>query len=76
MEYTVELAKFDLQHSLVLWVSKTGIKQFVVCSYYDPEKPVGQQWSWGHYFWDLLDAVDYAKENGYVHRQDIAESHQ
>lgn len=65
--YTVELSKLDGDRSLVLWVTERGTKKYVVCSYYDPDKPVGQQWYWGHYFTDLWGAVDYAKEEGYVH---------
>ena len=61
MEYTVELKKIDDRRSLVLWVKPSGDKQFIVCSFYDNKQPVGQQWSWGHYFTDLYEAVEYAK---------------
>jgi hypothetical protein len=64
MEYTVELKKVDDARSIVLWVHASGRKEFVVCSYYDETKPVGQQWCWGHYFQDVCSAVDYTrKEN-------------
>lgn len=57
--YTVELTKHDDgEHSLVMWC-KNGNKEFVVCSYYDETKPVGSQWSWGHYFENLKDATEY-----------------
>lgn len=62
MEYTVELKKIDERRSLVLWVKPEGRKEYVVCSFYEPDQPVGQQWCWGHYFSDLWDAVDYARE--------------
>ena len=61
MEYTTELKKIDARRSLVLWEHPSGKKEFVVCSYYDPEQPVGQQWCWGHYFKDLEAAIEYAK---------------
>lgn len=61
-EFTIELKKIDERRSLVLWVSPGGNKQYIVCSFYDGTKPVGSQWSWGHYFDDLWDAVDYAKK--------------
>ena len=60
-EYTIELKKIDARRSLVLWVTPDGHKKFVVCSYYDHEKKVGEQWVWGHYFTDLWEAVKYAK---------------
>ena len=60
MEYTVELKKIDDRRSLILWVTPEGNKKFVVCSFYDPKEPVGQQWCWGHYFTDLYEAVEYA----------------
>lgn len=59
-EYTVELKKIDDRRSLVLWVTPEGHKKFVVCSWYDPGQPVGQQWSWGHYFTDLYEAIRYS----------------
>ena len=62
MEYTVELKKIDERRSLVLWVTPEGHKKFVVCSFYDPKQPVGQQWCWGHYFTDIEDAIEYTKE--------------
>ena len=61
MEHTIELARIDQCRSLVLWVTNSGHRKFVVCSYYNPTIPVGEQWSWGHYFDDLFDAVEYAK---------------
>lgn len=61
-EYTIELKKIDARRSLVVWVTPEGHKKYVVCSYYDHEKPVGEQWCWGHYFLDLWDAVDYARK--------------
>lgn len=61
MQYTIELKKIDERRSLVLWMTPEGNKKFVVCSFYDSKKPVGSQWSWGHYFTDLFDAVEYAK---------------
>ena len=60
-EYTIELKKIDKRRSLVLWVTPGGHKKFVVCSYYDPEKPVGSQWCWGHYFEGLDSAIAYIK---------------
>ncbi len=69
MRHTMELKKIDERRSLVLIVTtdkrqKTaeGRKTFVVCSYYNPEMPVGAQWTWGHYFDDLWEAVEYAKK--------------
>jgi len=62
MEYTVELKKIDARRSLVLWVTPEGYKKFVVCSYYNADEPVGQQWVWGHYFTDIEDAVKYIEE--------------
>lgn len=59
-EFTLELAKLDDRRSLVAWVIDDQVHTFVVCSFYDPTKPVGQQWSWGHYFTDVFDAVRYA----------------
>lgn len=64
-EYTVSLADLNSGKSLVLWVKPSGRKEFVVCTGYDPEKPIGEQWYWGHYFWDLFSAVDYISETGY-----------
>lgn len=61
-EYTIELKKISDSKSLVLWATPEGNKQFVVCSFYDQTQPVGQQWYWGHYFNDLFEAVEYAKE--------------
>lgn len=61
-EFTIELKKIDDRRSLVVWVTPGGNKKFVVCSYYDHEKPVGSQWAWGHYFTDLWAAVEYARE--------------
>lgn len=58
-EFTVELMKIDERRSLVLWCYGDH-KKFVVCSYYDPTKEVGTQWYWGHYFFDLKDAMEYA----------------
>lgn len=64
-EYTVSLATLSNDKSLVLWVKESGNKEFVVCTDYDPEKPVGSQWIWGHYFWDIFSAVDYISKTGY-----------
>ena len=61
MERTIELVKVN-DKSVVLWEHKSGYKQYVVCSYYDGEKPIGAQWCWGHYFTDLFAAVDYIRE--------------
>lgn len=61
-EFTFELAKHNNgQHSLVLWATPTS-KQFVVCSYYDPSKKIGSQWTWGHYFNDITNAVEFFNE--------------
>ena len=65
-EYTVELARLKTDRSLVLWVKESGNKEFVVCTDYDPNKPVGSQWIWGHYFWDVFSAVDYISLKGYA----------
>lgn len=55
---TKELMKRG-DRSVVLWEHGTR-KEFVVCSYYDPAKEEGSQWSWGHYFGDdLVAAVNY-----------------
>lgn len=59
---TIELEKIDERRSIVLWVHDSGRKEFVVCSYFDETKPVGSQWSWGHYFQTLSCAVSYAEE--------------
>lgn len=67
MQFTRELMKIDDQRSLVLWVdgngnnSKDDVNKFVVCSYYDPAKPIGQQWCWGHYFDSLIEAMELCK---------------
>lgn len=61
-ECTLELIKINSQRSLVLWIKSNGRKEYVVCSYYDPTKEIGSQWYWGHYFFNLFDAVEYAKE--------------
>ena len=50
--------------SLVMWVKPSGNKEFVVCSYYNSEKPVGSQWCWGHYFSTVTSAVEYLKKEG------------
>ena len=60
--YTVELKKVDDRRSLVLWVKPSGKKQFVVCSFYHPWQPVGQQWDWGHYFESLDAALEYIED--------------
>ena len=60
-EFTMELAKIDDVRSIVLW-EYNGSKKYVVCSHYDATQPVGQQWYWGHYFFNLFEAVDYARE--------------
>lgn len=60
-EYTTELMKINADQSLVLWTKPSGTKQFVVCTDYNEEKPVGSQWCWGHYFFDIVSAVEYAK---------------
>lgn len=68
MQFTRELMKIDDQRSLILWVdgndndNKDDVNKFVVCSYYDPAKPIGQQWCWGHYFNSLYHAMDYVHE--------------
>lgn len=59
-EFTIELAKINRDQSLVMW-TKGNRKEFVVCTDYDAEKEVGSQWIWGHYFWDIVSAVEYAK---------------
>lgn len=38
------------------------ISQFVVCRCYEPSRPYGNQWCWGHYFFSIDDAVDYFRE--------------
>ena len=58
--YTIELAKINRDQSLVMWV-KDDFKEFVVCTDYNEEKPMGSRWCWGHYFWDIVSAVEYAK---------------
>lgn len=60
--FTMEIKKIDERRSLVLWVRENGSYEFVVCSYYDATQPIGSQWSWGHYFNDIYEAVDYARE--------------
>ncbi|MBE6121162.1 MAG: hypothetical protein E7190_00430 [Erysipelotrichaceae bacterium] len=62
MKQTFELHKFDNQHSLVLLIYPSGEKEFVCCSFYDPEKPIGSQWEWGHYFDNLEDALKYGNK--------------
>lgn len=63
-EYTLELAKFGdgSDRSLVVWVKDGKIINFLTCSYYQPDQPVGQQWCWGHYFDNLMDAVNFMNE--------------
>jgi hypothetical protein len=53
---TIELMKKG-SRSVVLW--QTGERrQFVTCTDFDPTKPEGSQWIWGHYFQSLVSAVD------------------
>ena len=65
MQYTKEIMKINKAQSLVLWIdgNKTDncddAMKFVVCSHYDPSRPIGQQWDWGHYFNDIIHAMDY-----------------
>ena len=61
---TTELARVN-DKSLVLWEKPSGNKEFVVCTDYDCNKPVGSQWCWGHYFTDVFDAVDYMSASAY-----------
>ena len=62
MEQMIELMRINNDRSLVLWVTPEGHKRFVVCSFYDETLPMGQRWQWGHYFEDLISAVEYARE--------------
>ena len=61
---TTELARIG-EKSLVMWEHEGGRKEYVVCSFYDGNKPIGSQWSWGHYFTDIFGAVDYISVNAY-----------
>ena len=74
MQFTRELMKIDDVRSLVLWVdgnendNKDDRNKYVICSYYEPTLPFGQQWCWGHYFDDLASAYEYAKETKHYGR--------
>ena len=58
--FTMELAKIDDSRSLILWQKTSGNKEFVICTDYDPTKPIGSQWIWGHYFQNIVSAIRYA----------------
>lgn len=60
MRRSVELMKFEDGRSLVL-LEINEDQEFVVCSNYDKTKEVGNQWDWGHYFYDLEEAIKYGK---------------
>ena len=69
---TFELLKCkDGQHSLVLYMHKSGKVEFVVCSFFDPERIIGSQWEWGHYFDDFYKVIRYMLDKKYVTLKDI-----
>lgn len=62
-EYSKLIAKIDKCRSLVGIYNANGeLKQYVVCSYYNPNDPFGSQWCWGHYFTDFIAACKYIVE--------------
>lgn len=60
---TTLIKRIDGQHVIIN--RHTTFQKYVVCCNYDPNAPEGFQWDWGHYFDTLLDAVTYAKGQGY-----------
>jgi len=58
---TIELCRVG-DKSVVVKLLDGMVKEYVVCSYYDGTKKYGDQWCWGHYFNDLVLAVEYFKE--------------
>lgn len=62
MEVICVLGKLDDRRSALV-VKDGQTTKYVVCSYYDPTKPEGSQWCWGHYFFEFAPFVEYvAKE--------------
>lgn len=55
---THELTKHG-QHSFVAVIKDNVIIKYVICSYYDSSRRYGDQWCWGHYFFEFEDAIEY-----------------
>lgn len=49
MTETKEILKYG-DRSVVAYIVDGKITKYVACTYYDPTKNVGEQWSWGHYY--------------------------
>ena len=55
-----EIGKIDMRQSMVEILNENGTPvEWVVCSYYDPNRPFGSQWDWGHYFNSFAGACIY-----------------
>lgn len=61
MRVVKELCKLDDRRSALIIEDGTMTK-YVVCSYYDPTRPEGSQWCWGHYFHEFKTFVEYLYE--------------
>ena len=58
-----ELGKVNDRQSMVEILNENNEPvEWVVCSYYDATKPLGSQWSWGHYFSNFVDACLYVHQ--------------
>lgn len=59
-KYTKELARHN-DISLVMYVSEDDRgehTQYVTCRWYDPTQPIGQQWDYGDYYNNIVDATE------------------
>lgn len=49
MVETKEIVRMG-KRSIVAWLDDGNWEKYVTCTDYDPSKPVGCQWCWGHYY--------------------------
>lgn len=56
---SVKLTNYNDHYLLAIVRDDGSTSQFVVCSFYEPTKPFGDQWLWGHYFSTLESAMNY-----------------
>lgn len=73
---TRELLKLNERQSIVE-IEKENSTEYCVCSYYDPDESVGNQWCWGHYFTTLENAIKYAATKVYspIHKYVVVVSY-